>query len=123
MERLEAMGRRPVRYDGQVNDKQRELNKLAFQRGEYSDIVSNPQAGGRGLDFSMARTAIYYSHHWSLRLRLQSQDRVESLKRQDAAMIVDLVALDTVDELMVACHRDKRSVQDAITGDNVRKWL
>lgn len=121
--KLLEMGRHPGRYDGKVSDKQRDADKEAFQRGELTDIVASPQAGGRGLDFSMARTAFFYSHHWSLRLRLQSQDRIETLKKKDPAVIVDLTACDTVDEKIVACHRDKRSMQDAITGDDVRRWL
>ena len=120
MGKLRAMGRRPGRYDGTVKENEREQVKLAFQRGDLSDIVANPQAGGRGLDFSRARTTIFYSHHWSLRLRLQAQDRIETLKHNLPSMNIDLVADDTVDEIITQCHRDKRAVQDVITNDRER---
>lgn len=123
MKRLKEMGRRACRYDGTIDDDQREQNKLDFQAGKYDDLVGSPQAGGRGLDFSMARTAIYHSHHWSLRLRNQSQDRVETLKRKDPVVIVDLVAQDTVDERMTLTHASKRDVADAIQGEGWRNWL
>ena len=101
MGKLRALGRKPGRYDGTIKDSDREQTKLAFQRGELSDMVANPQAGGRGLDFSRARTTIFYSHHWSLRMRLQAQDRIETLKHNLPSMTIDLVAEDTVDELIV----------------------
>jgi SNF2 family DNA or RNA helicase len=120
---LRDLGRRPGRYDGRATDDDREHDKLAFQRGDLDAMVASPQAGGRGLDFSRARTSIFYSHHWALRLRLQAQDRTENLARKDPQVVVDLVAEDTLDELITGCHEAKRDVQDVITGRKRGQWL
>jgi hypothetical protein len=111
---LAQLGRRVGRFDGTVEEEERERTLAMFQRGKLDDLVANPQAGGRGRDFSMARTSIFYSHTFSLRLRLQAQDRVENLNRADQVVLVDLVGEDTVDEAIIRCHRDKRTLQDVL---------
>lgn len=120
MARLQEIGRRPGRFDGAVNDETRAIVKAAFMAGDLTDLVANPQAGGRGNDFSAARVSIFYGHYHSLRLRLQAQDRVENLNRRDPTTMVDLVAEDTIDETIVAAHKHKKSIQDIILGD--AKW-
>lgn len=121
--RLEAEGGRVARFDGATPATERESILLAFQRGEIHRLVASPQAGGRGVDFSFARTDVYYSHYYSLRMRLQSQDRIETLKRTDPVIHVNIVADDSVDELIMAAHVNKRSVQDEIMARPKEEWL
>lgn len=93
---------------------QRIINKTALAEGRLDDLVAHPRAGGRGLDFSSARTAIFYSHTMSARLRLQAQDRIANLNRKDPTTVVDLIANDTIDELIMDMHSGKATMQHAI---------
>ena len=71
----------------------------------------------------MADTAVFYSHNYSLRMRLQAQDRIETLKRSRPIMQVDIVAEDTVDEQITQAHAGKRAIQDYLLGRPRSEWL
>lgn len=112
-----------VRYDGRVNDRDRAAAVAAFREGRASVFVSKPSAGGRGLPLEVASTIINVSHYFSLRLRLQSEDRAEALGKSLATGVVDVVGEGTVDERVVAALRAKRTLSDLITGDDPREWI
>ena len=112
---LAAMGRKAAAYNGSTTPEERLSAKAALAEGRISDLVAHPRAGGRGLDFSSARTAIFYSHTMSARLRLQAADRIANLNRKDPTTIVDLIANDTIDELIMDMHAGKATMQTAIT--------
>lgn len=123
IKRLKELGHRAGRIDRKADPEDRQRDLLAFQAGDLDRMVASVSAAGRGNDFSIARTDVFYSHNWSWRLRSQAQDRVETLTRPDPVTHVDLVALDTVDELIVGAHASKRSVQDAVFGRPRREWI
>lgn len=108
------LGSRAVRYDGAVPADERARSVRRFQDGNVEVFVGNARAGGRGLDLSTANWMIYYSLDWSLRWRLQSEDRAQSLKKTDAVLYVDLIAEDTVDERIIKALRDGRNLSDLI---------
>jgi hypothetical protein len=112
-----------TRYDGSVTGERREAAKRAFQTGEVRLLLGNQQAGGRGIDLSAASWVYYYSHHWSLARRLQSEDRAQSLRRTDAVLYLDAVALDTVDDKIIRALRAGKNLSDLITGDPQGDWL
>ncbi len=120
---LTRLGLRVGRYDGQVKERERNAVKLAFQAGELDALVGSSRAGGRGLDLSRADTIYYYSHDWSLRARLQSEDRGESLKKARSTAIVDLVAVDTVDEKILGALREGKSLGQQVMGDPRTTWF
>ncbi len=125
---MKKSGRIAVRYDGTVKNDERARNVVAFQQGSAQYFVGSPRAGGRGLDLP-ADVVVYYSHMWSLRTRLQSEDRAQSLKRalagedQASVLYLDLIAAETVDEKIVAALREGKQLSDLITGDKVEEWL
>lgn len=123
MELLTAMGRKPVRYDGQVDDVQRGKNKEAFQDGDATDFVGNPAAGATGLTLHAARTVIYYNNSFKLRDRLQSEDRAHRIGQEHPVNYVDIVAPDTVDENIVHALRNKLDIASQITGDELKEWI
>jgi hypothetical protein len=116
-------GRRVVRYDGRVSDRDKAAAVAAFQAGEADWFVAKQRSAGRGHDLARANWMVYYSHDWSLRMRLQSEDRAQSLKKLDSVLYMDFVARDTVDEKIVAALRAKKSLSDQITGDPMEEWI
>ncbi len=127
VEKIMALARRlgkiAVRYDGKVKPDERADNVRRFQAGEADWFVGSPRAGGRGIDLARADNVFYYSHYWSLRTRLQSEDRAQSLKKTTAVGYTDFIATDTVDDKIVAALRAGKRLSDLITGDNVTEWL
>lgn len=123
LEALRGIGRKPVRYDGLVSPEERAANLADFRESRATDIVGKTSAGGRGLELSRAEIIYNYSNQFSLRLRLQGEDRAESVVKKFATTIIDFVAENTVDEKIVEALRAKRSVSDQITGDSPEAWI
>ena len=95
----------------------------AFQAGHADLFVAKQRSAGRGQDLARAEWSCYYSHGWSLRMRLQSEDRAQSLKKTTSVGYLDLVGVDTVDERIVAALRAGKRLSDTITGDRPEDWL
>lgn len=123
MQALRDVGRRPVQYDGRVPDAIRERNKAAYRAGDASDLVGKASAGGRGQDFSRTQGIYNYSHYFSLRIRLQGEDRGEAVMKTFSTQIRDILGEGTVDERIVAALRAKKSISDIIHGDEPRDWI
>jgi len=124
MDALATAGRKPVRYDGQVSEKQRSANKIAYQTGKADAFVGKARAGGRGIELAHGTsTVLYYSNEFSLELRRQSEDRAHGPNTKNAIGIVDLIAEDTVDERIVQILRSRRNIADLIHGDPKGDWI
>ena len=116
-------GRAVVQFDGRVSAKDKAAAVAAFQAGHADLFVAKQRSAGRGQDLARAEWSCYYSHGWSLRMRLQSEDRAQSLKKTTSVGYLDLVGVDTVDERIVAALRAGRRLSDTITGDRPEDWL
>lgn len=116
-------GRRVARYDGSCTDDEKFKAKRGFQAGDIDFIVGNQAAGGRGITLSKGQLLVYYSNYFSLRQRLQSEDRAEAPGKKEGTDIVDLVAEGTIDEDVISALRGKKALSDMIMGDTSRVWL
>lgn len=114
MRLLSGLGIAAGAYYGDTKDADRERIIDQFQAGALRAIVVNQASGGTGLTLTAAQTAIYYSNDFSLIKRLQSEDRNHRHGTIIAPRYIDLVAMDTVDELVAAALQNKREVADAI---------
>jgi hypothetical protein len=122
---MDRLGYSYVRYDGSTEPAERERAKMIFRAGEAQYFIGNPHAAGRGLDLSAADFTMYYSHSWSLRTRLQSEDRMISLKESGSTgkLVIDIVAEGAVDEKVLTALRKGKSLSDEVTGDPSYEWL
>jgi hypothetical protein len=123
IELVNRMGGSPVRFDGLVDEAQRKINLQEFRRGRADFLVGNAAAGGRGLPMEVADLAVFYSNYFSLRTRLQVEDRTEAIFKKTATGVVDIIAEGTIDEKIVWALRSKLEVANAITRDKLREWL
>ena len=120
---MELLGRKAVRYDGRVSDKDRAAAKIAFQSGDAQFFVANPAAAGEGLTLHSAKTVIYYNNTFKLSERLQSEDRAHRAGLKHAVQYIDIAAQDTVDEDVLQALRSKIDVASEITGDKLKEWV
>lgn len=123
MDRLDSMGRRPVRYDGRLTQDQCLASRRAFQDGDATDFVGNPAMGGTGITLTAAKTIVYYSNSFKLVERLQSEDRAHRIGQDNPVSIIDLMAYDTVDEQIVENLRAKRDIATQVIGDELKSWI
>lgn len=111
---LSDLGIQTVEYHGGVAEKDRELAIDTFQSGQARAFLGHAQAAGIGLTLTNASTAIYYSCGYSLELRLQSEDRCHRIGTKHSVVYIDLAAMDTIDEKIVAALQSKSDVAAAI---------
>ena len=72
----------------------------SFKNGEFQYLIAHPKSGGTGLTFTNCRYAIYYSRSFSLEEYAQSQDRIHRISQERDVTIFNLMAKDSVDELI-----------------------
>lgn len=118
------LGMNPVRYDGSIDAIAKENNKSEFQAGRAGVIVCNERSAARGIPLWKAYGHIWYSHAYSLRDRLQAEQRSEIAHRKVGTSVVNLVAEDTIDDLgILPALRAKLDVATFVMRDPTRKWF
>lgn len=119
------LGEQCVRYDGLVGARDREIALRRFcDPGDSARVfVANSAAISMGVTLTIAKTMVYYSNSFSLKRRLQSEDRNHRIGQDQSVHIIDLLARRTVDLKIYKSLREKFSIAAQVTGDRVREWL
>jgi len=117
------LGAHAVRFDGKVNDRERQIARNRFQDGDVRFFVGNPAAAGVGLTLHRAKTVIYYSNSFNFEHRLQSEDRAHRIGQTNSVLYIDLCGINTVDSHIIDSLREKRTLASTITKDKLREWL
>ena len=120
---LRALGRNVVEYHGSISKKQKLKNLQAFQEDPtVTDLVGQPQAGGRGRDMSAANQMIWYSHTFDLILREQASERATKVGK-GAVAVTDIRVPGTVDDYTLENLEEKRSISDDVAGRGLQAVL
>jgi SNF2 family DNA or RNA helicase len=120
---IDMLGKKAVRFDGKLDEEERDVSKLAFQRGDAQFFVGNPSVGGEGLTLIQAKTEFYYTNSFKLVERLQSEDRAHRIGQDTPVNIIDIMAADSVDSHIVGALRRKLDIASQITGDELKQWI
>lgn len=124
MQLCEQMKRKPVQYDGRVDEEQKYINKTAFQTGAADTIIAKTSSMGRAVRADAAHNMFFYTNEFSLLKRLQGEMRTETGDRVITTTITDLVAEQTLDdELLIPALRSKKRIADLINQDKNGRWL
>lgn len=122
----DMLGDAAVRWDGTVNEDQREVNKLRFKTepvDKVQFIVATPDSMGEGHTFNEALTTIYYSNSFKMKERHQSEDRNHRAGQENHVNYIDIVADNTKDVDIIAALRKKFDDASTIIDGRIRKWL
>jgi hypothetical protein len=99
-----------------------------FKAGRIPVLFAHPASAGHGIDGfqDVTNILVFFSHWWDMELRDQIIGRIGPVRQmqsghQRPVFIYDIVAEDTVDELVLARHESKRSVQDLLLEAMKRK--
>lgn len=111
---LTEAGITSVQYHGGVNDDDRIEAIDSFQAGGPDAFVGNQQSGGTGITLTAASFVIYFSNDFSLRNRLQSEDRAHRIGQREDVTYINIAAKGTVDEIVIDALANKKDVADAI---------
>ena len=85
--------------------------------GRRFDVLVLQQAVAQtGMDLSASSTAVYYSTPVSQFARVQTEDRILSLRKREPLLYVDMVTRDTVDEDVQRILRVKKQMSEHALG-------
>ena len=89
----------------------REDRLRTFKQDRVSILVAQTKTLQMGVDWSVANAEIYFSNWPDFEVRAQSEDRPEHPTKREKLLIFDIVAKDTVDEILY----DSLQAKDART--------
>ena len=105
-----------------VDDRKRAVENFQNNDG-CRFLVGNPSVGGFGLTLTAARNVIYFSNSYNLEHRDQSEDRAHRIGQTFKVSYIDLVAPNTIDELILNSLDGKRDLSKEIMGDNIKRYF
>lgn len=103
-----------VEYHGGISKKDRTAAIDEFENGDAKIFIGNQQAGGTGITLVAASFVIYFSNNFSLRDRLQSEDRAHRIGQSKNVTYINIVAKNTIDEIVVKALLNKKDVAETI---------
>lgn len=121
---LEGAGISHVEYHGGTSDSEREKAVQSFlDPGGARVFLSNPQAGGTGLNLQgLCSNALYYSNSYNAIERWQSEDRIHRIGTNGSVVYTDLVAKGSIDAAILNNLRRKKGISELALGD-IKKIL
>ena len=113
-ERLDAAGISHQYLDGSTPAARRAERVAAFQRGEGDLFLISLKAGGFGLNLTAADYVIIVDPWWNPAAEDQAMGRAHRIGQLRPVTVYRLVTAGSIEERIVALHRDKRSLADGI---------
>lgn len=120
---MNTLGNDAVSYYGDTSNDDRDKAKKDFLAGNVKYFVSNPAAGGTGLNLQGRCTdTIFYSNSYNAVNRWQAESRIHRIGTKGACTYIDLICRGSVDARILTNLRDKRSLSD-LAIDEIRKMF
>lgn len=100
-----------------------------WNAGKIPVLFAHPASAGHGLNLQDGgNILVYFSHWWNLEERMQILERIGPTRQMQAGydrpvFVHNLIARDTVDELVMARVETKREVQDILLDAMKRKGV
>ena len=114
--------RNPVMIVGGMAPWKRQDAVSAFQNDPSCTLfVGQIQTAGFGLTLTASQDVVFFSRDFSLESYLQAQDRAHRIGQTGTVTIMNLIAKDTIDELIAERLEMKEGFADVVTGDIDRK--
>lgn len=100
--------------DGSTPAREREKRVAAFQAGEGDIFLISLRAGGTGLNLTAADYIIHLDPWWNPAVEDQASDRAHRIGQQRPVTVYRLIVNDSIEEQIIALHRNKRDLADDI---------
>lgn len=100
-----------------------------WNAGRIPVLFAHPASAGHGLNLQDGgNTIVYYSHWWNLEERMQILERIGPTRQMQAGhdrpvFVHNIIARDTVDEMVIERCNTKREVQDILLDAMKRKGI
>jgi SNF2 family DNA or RNA helicase len=99
---------------------QGESEEKAWNKGEIPLMAVHPASAGHGTNLQFGgRAMVHFTHTWDLELRMQVSERIGPTRQVQAGFSrntihYNIVAKDTLDDVVLARLDSKKSIQDAL---------
>lgn len=122
MEVCEKLKLKYVTLTGETKNRQESIDSFNNDP-EIKVLIGNPKAGGIGVSLIAASYAVYYSRSYSLEDDVQSEARNYRSGSEIHKKItrVDLVAKNTLDEIVLSCLASKQKLSDQILKERINE--
>ena len=100
--------------DGSTPAMERKKRVDAFQAGQGDIFLISLKAGGTGLNLTAADYVIHLDPWWNPAVEDQASDRAHRMGQQRPVTIYRLVTQDTIEEKILALHKEKRDLADSL---------
>lgn len=111
----EALPFGTVGYTGQMNAKEKDTAKTAFQTDPEIRVLVSSDAGGYGVDLPQGNLLVNYDLPWNAGLAVQRNGRIRRASSEwDHIVIQDLLMRGSVEERQHAMLQQKNAVADAV---------
>jgi SNF2 family DNA or RNA helicase len=111
---LDAGGISYQYLDGSTPVREREKRVAAFQAGAGELFLISLRAGGFGLNLTAADYVIHLDPWWNPAVEDQASDRAHRIGQLRPVTIYRLIIKDSIEQGIVALHRHKRDLADAL---------
>jgi SNF2 family DNA or RNA helicase len=94
--------------------------EVEWNRGDIPILFAHPASAGHGLNLQLGgNILVYFSHNWNLENRMQILERIGPMRQLQAGLdravyVYNIVAEDSIEELVIARTDDKEEVQDVL---------
>lgn len=116
---LQEQGVEFVEYHGGIDTEKRKEAIQEFTKGNAQVFVGNQQAGATGITLVEASYVIYFSNNFSLRDRLQSEDRAHRIGQTKNVTYINLAGRGTVDEKVIQALVNKKEIADLVIDEGL----
>ena len=100
--------------DGSTPMDERKKRIDAFQAGEGDAFLISLRAGGTGINLTAADYVIHMDPWWNPAVEDQASDRAHRIGQQRPVTIYRLIAKGTIEDKIVALHRQKRDLAGSL---------
>ena len=114
---LDACGIDYQYLDGATPAAERTRRVQAFQRGDGAAFLISLKAGGFGLNLTAADYVVIMDPWWNPAAEEQAMGRAHRIGQQRPVTVYRLVSRGTLEERIVALHRDKRALADSVLAE------
>jgi len=112
--RLETLGFSYQYLDGSTPADERARSVRAFQAGEGDFFLISLRAGGLGLNLTAADYVVICDPWWNPAVEEQAVGRAHRMGQQRPVTVYRLVVQGSVEERIMALHRDKRALAEGL---------
>ncbi|MFH1811009.1 MAG: DEAD/DEAH box helicase [Pseudomonadota bacterium] len=113
-QRLDELGFAQLYLDGSTPVAERQQRIDAFQAGKAEVFLISLKAGGQGINLTAADYVVHVDPWWNPAVEDQASDRAHRIGQTRPVTVYRLIVQDSIEEKIVALHRDKRDLASQI---------